>query len=299
MVPQIKTALLIFAFLLMTIQVMFKYKVQGIRYLTFLGFCLNASVLLKIISNQPKPNDLIDYRGDAFDARFKILDFCYCNDGFLDLGLVFFTFTCFNTSYYIGKYHQGLPRYILLTYTLSIGLISTYAFCLLFSGENGIPQLILSVLIGMHWVAIEAYALKPFDVFVRENIAKEIEKEDEVWDRTVMISVLAFGCFLLVALIIYIKWSVLVNSKNDPKICEGVEKIGERTHYYMAERISVIMITFFPFVTHWYLNSRQLDYTYNPDYYKTNGCMKLILKWFIKYVYSILKTIGRCRYRRC
>ena len=115
----------------------------------------------------------------------------------------------------------------------------------------------------------------------------------------VMISVLAFGCFLLVALIIYIKWSVLVNSKNDPKICEGVEKIGERTHYYMAERISVIMITFFPFVTHWYLNSRQLDYTYNPDYYKTNGCMKLILKWFIKYVYSILKTIGRCRYRRC
>jgi hypothetical protein len=225
-VPKIKTAFLIFAFLLMTIQVMFKYKVQGIRYLTFLGFCLNVSVLLKIISNQPKPNDLMAYRGDAFDARFKILDFCYCNDGLLDLGLVFLTFTCFNTSYYIGKYHQGLPRYILLTYTLSIGIIAAYAFCLLFGGENSIPQLIISVLIGMHWVAIEAFTIKPFDVFVRENIAKEIEKEDEVWDRTVMISVMAFGSFLLIALVIYIKWSVLVNSKNDPKLCEGVEKFG-------------------------------------------------------------------------
>jgi hypothetical protein len=183
----------------MTIQVMFKYKIQAIRYLTFLGFCLNASVLLKIISNQPKPNDLIDFRGAAFDARFKKLDFCFCNDGFLDLGLVFVVFTCLNTSYYIGKYHKGLPRYILLTYTLSIGIIVAYASCLLFAGENSIPQLILSVLIGTHWVAIEAYALKPFDVFVRENIAKEIEKEDEIWDRTVMICVMAFGCFLLVA----------------------------------------------------------------------------------------------------
>ncbi len=150
---------------------MFKYKIQAIRYLTFLGFCLNASVLLKIISNQPKPNDLIDFRGDAFDARFKQLDFYFCNDGFLDLGLVFIVFTCFNTSYYIGKYHKGLLRYILLTYTLSIAIIGAYASCLLFAGENSIPQLILSILIGTHWVAIEAYALKPFDVFVRENIA--------------------------------------------------------------------------------------------------------------------------------
>jgi hypothetical protein len=83
---------------------------------------------------------------------------------------------------------------------------------------------------------------------------------------------------------------VLVNSKNDPTLCAGVKNIGERTHYYMAERISVMMITFFPFVTHWYLNSRQIEYTYNPDYYKTNGCGKLIVKWFIKYVFFNFKN---------
>ena len=66
-------------------------------------------------------------------------------------------------------------------------------------------------------LALEKNLLQSHDKVQIDSINKESEKEEDIGDRTIFQTMVGFGNLLLCALQIFVKWTVLVNGKENKK----------------------------------------------------------------------------------
>lgn len=86
----------------------FNYKFHFLRTISILSMLMSLSLLFNTLVSMPKPKDLLDAKEPI--KKIANLTSCYCNEGIVNLSIVFVVYIYSNNSFYFSKYGRSLPR---------------------------------------------------------------------------------------------------------------------------------------------------------------------------------------------
>lgn len=267
-------------------------KIQFLRMVSFLFFSINIASIIKILTNQATPMYLYDLGVEKETENYmKLLDGlsdCRCLDGKPHIGAVFVTFTCFSYAFYLGKYGKSQPRTIFFYNMIVLAFQANFYVCVFYMGEGSALQLGLSFSIAFFIFSLEVFLREDFDRFVFDLIQKELEKEDSIADRAILITICVYTDILLGIVLLFVKWMIFMDAA-DNKDCKDIN--DNNFDIFQAERSRMFILSTYPYFLLVTIHLTELEWKKNEDYYKENKTGNLIVKWFIKFIAIALLAV--------